>query len=112
MSTPSGGRHLYFEAGGYGIRNSVCQVGPMIDVRGDGGFVVAAGSVRPDGTYELIDDVDPAPLPPWLAGLAAKAKADPPAARTTAPAAGRSGAYVRAALEAEARGRCRGGRAA
>jgi Bifunctional DNA primase/polymerase, N-terminal len=103
VTTPRGGWHFYFLAGGYGIRNSASQVGPMIDVRGDGGFVVAAGSVRPEGAYELIDDRDPAPLPPWLAELAAKAKDEPPLPHPVHRSADRSGAYVRAALEAEIR---------
>lgn len=101
VRTPRQGWHFYFAAGGHGIRNSASAVAPMIDVRGDGGFVVAAGSVRPEGAYEVVDDADPAPLPAWLARLALKAKTEP-AARAT-PAAGHSDAYVRAALQAEAR---------
>jgi bifunctional DNA primase/polymerase-like protein len=102
VMTPRGGWHFYFQAGGHSIRNSASQVGPLIDVRGDGGFVVAAGSVRPEAAYELIDDRDPAPLPSWLAQLAARAKSEPPR-RVAAPPADRSRAYVRAALEAEVR---------
>jgi hypothetical protein len=100
--TPGGGWHFYFLAGDHGIRNSAGQVGPLVDIRADGGFVVAAGSVRPEGAYELVDDRDPAPLPPWLAELAAKAKEESPR-RVAVPPADRSGAYVRAALEAEVR---------
>jgi hypothetical protein len=103
VRTPGGGLHFYFQAGGHGIRNSASQVGPMIDIRADGGFVVAAGSVRPEGAYELIDDSDPAPLPPWLATLAARAKEEPPPRRPVTSPADRSGAYLRAALGAELR---------
>jgi hypothetical protein len=100
VRTPSGGWHFYYQAAAHGIRNSARQVGPMVDVRGDGGFVVAAGSVRPDGAYELVNDRDPVPLPGWLAALAAKAKLSP---RGPASGDGKGGAYVRAALEAEVR---------
>lgn len=103
VRTPRGGWHFYFRAGGHGIRNSAGQVAPMVDVRGDGGFVVAAGSARPEGAYGLVNDRDPAPLPGWLAGLAVKARAGQPAARCATPAAATSGAYVRAAVNAGAR---------
>ncbi|WP_417599811.1 VapE domain-containing protein [Pararhodobacter oceanensis] len=49
VSTPSGGRHLYFRHCGLG--NSVCKLGPKIDTRGDGGYVIAPGSVSSTGTY-------------------------------------------------------------
>jgi Bifunctional DNA primase/polymerase, N-terminal len=101
--TPRGGWHHYFKADDHGIRNSAGQIAPMIDVRGDGGFVVAVGSVRPEGTYQLINDREPAPLPEWLARLAAKAIAGRPAANRATPAISRPGAYLRAALDAEAR---------
>lgn len=102
VATPSGGLHLYFQAGTHGIGNSARKLAPLIDVRADGGFVVSAGSARPDGAYELIDDCDPAPLPEWLAGLAAAAKEEHQPRRTAA-AADHSSAYVRAAVEAEVR---------
>ena len=43
------GRHLYFDTNGLLIGNSVGKLGPGIDVRGDGGYVVGAGSVHPSG---------------------------------------------------------------
>ena len=71
VRTPRHGRHLYFTApAGRLIGNSAGRVGPMIDVRGRGGLVVAAGSVRDGRPYELADDRDPVPLPEWLADLA------------------------------------------
>jgi Bifunctional DNA primase/polymerase, N-terminal/AAA domain len=70
VSTPSGGEHLYFTAPpGAAIRNSAGKLGPLVDVRASGGYVVAAGSVTPAGAYELLDDMDPQPLPGWLAEL-------------------------------------------
>jgi putative DNA primase/helicase len=43
------GRHLYFKANGLIIGNSVGKLGAGIDVRGEGGYVVGAGSVHPTG---------------------------------------------------------------
>lgn len=74
VATPSGGLHLVFKAiAGREIRNSAGKIGPMIDVRGAGGYVVLAGSVIGRRAYEVADDLPPSPLPPWLADLA-----DPP----------------------------------
>jgi hypothetical protein len=69
VSTPrtGGGIHLYFEHPGFHVRNSVGALAPGIDIRGEGGFVVAPGSPhRSGGTYELVVDVPPAPAPAWL----------------------------------------------
>ena len=48
VATPSGGRHLYFAAPeGQHVRNSTGRLGPMIDVRGNGGYVPPApGFIR------------------------------------------------------------------
>lgn len=43
--TPSGGRHFYFTFAGE--RNSASKIGPGIDTRGEGGFIIAPPS-RPD----------------------------------------------------------------
>ena len=68
--TPRRGRHLYFRPPpGLVIGNSAGRIGPMIDVRGRGGLVVAAGAVRDGKPYELADDREPVPLPGWLADL-------------------------------------------
>jgi hypothetical protein len=48
--TPSGGRHFYFkQPAGDRIGNSAGELGPGIDVRADGGFVVVPGACRADG---------------------------------------------------------------
>jgi uncharacterized protein YidB (DUF937 family) len=81
VRTPRRGTHLYFQApAGQVIGNSAGRIGPMIDVRGRGGLVVGAGSVKNGRLYELADERDPVPLPGWLAELAAapqRAPADP-----------------------------------
>ncbi len=53
VATPSGGRHLYFRDCGLG--NSSGKLGPKIDTRGTGGYVIAPGSVTPaGGAYSLL----------------------------------------------------------
>jgi Bifunctional DNA primase/polymerase, N-terminal len=70
VRTPSGGHHLYFAAlPGRDMRNTAGKLGPMIDTRARGGYVVAAGSVIGGQVYDLIDGSAPVPLPAWLADL-------------------------------------------
>lgn len=70
VRTPTGGFHLYFQAPpSITLRNTVARVGWRVDSRGEGGFVVAAGSLRPEGWYELIVDDPIAPMPSWLIPL-------------------------------------------
>lgn len=66
--TPSGGWHLYFAAPeGTEIRNSAGKLGPMVDVRAAGGYVITAGSMVDGRAYVLADDTDPVSLPGWIA---------------------------------------------
>src|SRR5260370_1982327 len=52
VKTPTGGLHLYYTApDGPEIRNSVGKIGPLIDVRGGGGYVLAAGSGLDERAY-------------------------------------------------------------
>lgn len=70
VATPSGGWHLYFRApDGPVIRNSASLIGPQIDVRASGGYVVGAGSVVGGSPYRVLDDQPPAPLPGWIARM-------------------------------------------
>jgi hypothetical protein len=73
--TWSGGLHYFFQ---YvpGINNSASKLGPSLDLRSDGGFVVAPGSViQADGqtsTYEWLHSPAEqaiAQMPEWLARL-------------------------------------------
>lgn len=54
VSTPSGGWHLYYTCPPEGLRSRV-GVLPGIDVRGDGGYVVASGSLIDGKPYEYQD---------------------------------------------------------
>lgn len=70
VRTPSGGRHLYFTAPPDGkLPSSVNRLGPHIDTRAWGGYVVAVGSATPEGAYEVLDDAPVAALPHWLVPL-------------------------------------------
>jgi Bifunctional DNA primase/polymerase, N-terminal len=70
VATPSGGWHLYFAGPPDSqIRNTTGKIGPLIDSRGPGGYVLGAGSVIGGHAYEVIDESEPVPLPAWLARL-------------------------------------------
>lgn len=83
MSFTGGGRHLLFRHVA-GIRNSSGKLGPGLDIRGDGGYVVAPPSVHESGRLyswsvdHHPDDMPIAEAPAWLIGLA----------RTPAPSKG------------------------
>jgi hypothetical protein len=101
VTTPSGGTHLYFTApAGRLIRNSAGRIGPMIDVRASGGYVLAAGSVIRSGRYEVAISAPTAPLPGWLATLALPPQ-EPcrPAFRSDAMAPGITHARLRGVVE-------------
>ncbi|MFF4380324.1 bifunctional DNA primase/polymerase [Kitasatospora sp. NPDC001547] len=107
VTTPSGGRHLYFAApAGLALRNTAGRYGSglgwLIDTRAGGGYVVAAGSNVADRRYDVVLDTDPAPLPDWIARLLTPpprpaASVFRPGRRTT----GTRPAYVEAALRNE-----------
>jgi hypothetical protein len=105
VTTPSGGRHLYFRAptAGAALGNTSKTLGPMLDTRGAGGQVLAPGSRLPNGSYELLDDTDPARLPGWLSWRLtvrpSAADLAPPVQPSTAPRD--TSAYVSAILRAE-----------
>lgn len=67
------GRHLYFCIGEHGrVANSTGWVGTGIDVRGDGGYVIAPPSIHPSGRrYEWSVDsaAEYANAPDWLLNL-------------------------------------------
>ncbi|MBW8800672.1 MAG: bifunctional DNA primase/polymerase [Streptomyces sp.] len=70
VRTPSGGQHLYFTTPpGARLKCTVKKLGPHIDTRAWGGYVVAAGSTTPQGAYEVAEAAVVAPLPGWLADL-------------------------------------------
>lgn len=75
--TGSGGRHVYFKHPAFNLPNSAGKVGPGLDIRGDGGYVVAPPSNHVSGgqyQWEISShpaDVQLADMPQWLLELAA-----------------------------------------
>jgi Bifunctional DNA primase/polymerase, N-terminal len=72
--TGGGGRHLWFRYTGP-IQSSEGRVAPGIDVRGDGGYVVAPPSIHQNGrAYAWVapDCAEPAIAPGWLVALTRK----------------------------------------
>ncbi|MFD9691317.1 bifunctional DNA primase/polymerase [Kitasatospora sp. NPDC059088] len=68
VETCSGGEHLLFAAPeGVEVRCSARTVGPWIDTRAVGGYVVGIGSHVDGHPYRLTSSITtPAPLPGWL----------------------------------------------
>jgi hypothetical protein len=74
-TTPSGGEHVYFKAPGEDveIRNSAGKVGVGIDIRADGGYVIAPPSVYGGKVYAWSTKHSVAELPaPWIELLRSK----------------------------------------
>jgi hypothetical protein len=71
--SPSGSQHFYFRWPAAGsVRNSASEIGPGIDVRGEGGMVIAPPSIKPDvGAYRWVCEAEIAEAPDWLLALAA-----------------------------------------
>jgi hypothetical protein len=71
--TGGGGRHLYFSHPGIACRNRV-GLAQGLDLRGDGGYVVAPPSMHPSGRRYMWarghspTELTPAALPRWLLG--------------------------------------------
>lgn len=88
VTTPSGGQHSLFRWR-EGMGNSADGLPAGVDVRGEGGFIIAPGAVSPKGAYTPIGDgiaalwlVGPEMLPEWPEALrrtARKADNAPPA---------------------------------
>ena len=75
VQTPRGGFHYYYampsDTGDDDVlRNTQkakdCLGFGDVDTRGIGGYVVGPGSTTAAGTYEVICDVEPAPIPTWV----------------------------------------------
>jgi len=71
VDTPSGGLHLYFTVSGVTIGNAVGFL-PGLDIRGEGGYIVAVGSVVNGKKYLQKNDTQPLPCPPKLIQLLKK----------------------------------------
>ena len=78
VSTPSGGHHLYFKIPGDAkVTISASVLGKYIDVRCDGGYVIAPGSeLIGKGRYEIVTQSQPVAEHPraWLDRLTSRGK--------------------------------------
>jgi len=78
------GFHIFFRQNGVPVKNAV-RITPEVDVRGDGGYIVIAPSIHPNGKqYELHFGPGKtwADLPPWK-GIAAKKQQEVEPQKTT-----------------------------
>lgn len=95
------GRHYYFTHPGFTVRNFAGKL-PGCDLRGDGGYVVAAECTHPSGfVYQWEaspDEVPFAPAPEWLLDLIRGKPAPSPA---PLPRDGGRSAYAEKALDGE-----------
>jgi hypothetical protein len=66
IKTGGGGFHHYLRCPeGVEIRNSAGKLGPGLDIRGEGGYVILPPSVT-EGPYEVLHKRPPAETPDWL----------------------------------------------
>jgi hypothetical protein len=74
----SRGYHVFFTCG-VEVPNSAGRLAPGVDVRGEGGYVVAAPSVHPSGhVYTIARDLPIAETPKWLVDEAMPPPVRPP----------------------------------
>ena len=106
VRTGSGGWHLFFAHPGEPVRNSAGRLGPGLDIRGDGGYVIAPPSVHASGRQYRweVDAGTLPPMPDWLFALLTKP--DREVARRSfdpIPEDRDASAWARVALDAEIR---------
>jgi hypothetical protein len=105
VRTGSGGRHFYFSHPGIAVPNDTGRrLGPGIDIRGDGGYVIAPPSLHTSGgRYTVAAHGGKLPPPPdWLIELL---KRPEPQRHSQAPAIAveHGDAWARAAMHGELR---------
>jgi hypothetical protein len=73
VQTPSGGKHLYYRTP-KALRQGVDTLGPGIDTRSLGGYVLGPGSEIDGRVYEITHKAQIAPAPEWLVARLGQAK--------------------------------------
>lgn len=109
------GWHLYLSAPSTPIACGVNALGRGVDIRGEGGYVVAPPSIHPSGaSYRwIVPDLDVAPCPAWivrLLGARREPKAPPLSSRAPVDVVARARAYL-ARLDPSIQGENGSGRA-
>ena len=104
VTTGGGGRHHYFSAPGAQLGNDAGRaLGPGLDVRGDGGIVIAPPTRHLSGRRYQWVDAPLAPLPGWIAERLRPEPRPAPSVGVVAPAlADGASRYGAAALAEEA----------
>ena len=99
VSTGSDGLHFYFRHPGGLVRNDAGRrLGQGLDIRGDGGYVIAPPSRHMSGgEYHWAADTDLAPLPEWLHDRVR----EPEHVRVSQPVVTGASAWAHAALDSE-----------
>lgn len=73
VKTGSGGRHYYFKHPSIPIKNSVSKLGAGLDIKTDGGYIIAPPSLHKSGNrYAWISSPDNTPLaevPDWMLNM-------------------------------------------
>ena len=107
--TGGGGRHIYFKHPGGRVPCGEGKLGAGVDVKGDGGYVVAPPSVHPNGkAYEwelssVPGEVEVAEAPQWLVDLVVSPEGTPSDGATKFqfdPSGAEEVAIAKSALEA------------
>lgn len=71
--TPTGGRHLIYRVADP-VRQGADVLGPGLDIRARGGYIVAPGSRVPAGIYTVLDNHPIVDAPAWLIERCGKGK--------------------------------------
>lgn len=69
VRTRSGGLHLYYASDAHFLRNSASMIRPALDIRSEGGYVVAPGSSVGGRSWEVEKDLPIKPIAPWFAEM-------------------------------------------
>jgi hypothetical protein len=100
-SSTARGRHYWFTCPNE-LPSSTGRLGEGIDIKADGGYVVAPPSVHPDGpAYAWLNDADPVDPPEWVLTLARHKPPREAGRLVTAGPLTCTDAYCRAALRYE-----------
>lgn len=102
--TPRGGLHLYFRHPGHDVPNSAGKLGRGLDVRGDGGYIVAPPEPGRYFDSHLGLDTPVLPMPAWI--VAPEPPEEPHRVPPELRPAVRLSAYCEKALDSAVRAIC------
>jgi hypothetical protein len=104
VRTGSGGAHLFFAHPGHRVRNSTGDLGPGVDIRGDGGYIIAPPSRHISGQTYIWETsgLELPAMPEWLLERTREPSRSAPSGREPIRIDQAIEAWARAALEDEA----------